>query len=314
MTVQENKKRPPPDNVGRKNWGAFAKNSVARGEENTLQIASWIYKFGYASNEIIQRVLNISHEGIGNELCKKGILEKIKTRPGFRDQHVFILTQNSVRLIERHIDIAEVPIWGGFIKRKYELHKTKRIKFLTLEHDLLVQHIVLDMHAAAACGRGDHRLDAENVYSGRELQTATAGQEFEPVFDASLYDHAQIEVELNQKSENRMRQWFYSRVIYLNNTSDYILNVHWYLFTDQNSIIDAISELLEEDYAKKIVHGKANKLIIEQPAKIDPRADLTRARRFITLEKLLVDKTRKSGGYRIANTETFKNLAFGPES
>lgn len=313
MSTSETIKRQPPDNANRKNWGTFAKNSTARSQENTLQIAGWVYKFGYVSNEIIQRVLGISRMGIGNELCKKGVLEKVKTKPGFRDRHVFILTQSGVRLIERLIDTEETTIWGGFIPVKYTLHKTKRIKFLTLEHDLLTQHVLLDIHAAGP--DREERLAPTSVYSGRELQSATGGEKDTPAFDAEIYGHAQVEVELNHKSEERMRQWLYSRAIYLNKNIDYVTNTHIYIFTDQNSIIDAISELLAEDYAKKVVHGKANKLIIEPPTNanpLDPLADLTSARKMITMQKLAVDKERKSGGYRISNSGLFREIEINP--
>lgn len=297
-----------------KKWGAFSANSIARSRENGLLTALWVYKWGFTSTEILMRLLQVARTTVAVEMTKRGLLEQIKTDAGFRDRTVFILTGAGLQLAENFIEEYDEPNYTAFVLQNYTLHKTKRLPFRTLAHDLCTQHVVLDTYNANSRilkrvdpGRVLSRINPSIFLSSRELQTATGGTKDIPVYDAVMYrTTVKIEIELNHKEDLRLRQWLYLRICNMNlEWNESGETPYLYIYTNKVSVIKALNLLLSEDYVKPVTIGKAHKLEIaaHNTPKVGDKSLIGPLRGQIHILKLEKDETRKSGGYRIPTEE-----------
>lgn len=169
---------------------ALARTAKATGEQNKNRVLLWIYRWGWTTDTVLQKLLNVQRRP-GCELVKRGILMRIDPPRGHKP--AFIIAPGPA--LTRAQDLYEEATGGYAIPYAYP---RTSIPFAALgEHNEIAQLIALDMLA-------DDSLDILDLISERELRGGE--QSAVPDFKISALDEYVTwhEIELHAKYKERL--------------------------------------------------------------------------------------------------------------
>jgi hypothetical protein len=107
---------------------------TAFGALRDRKILEWVWKWGYSTKPIIQKLIQTTRHGICDRLVKRGLLRETKTESGLPVRSFFTLTENGLAEVERH----------AMKLHKYDFLEPYRVRQNMLRHDLLAQSFTLD--------------------------------------------------------------------------------------------------------------------------------------------------------------------------
>jgi hypothetical protein len=269
------------------NLTKWAGHQFDRNRENREQVCCWVYRWGWTTNQILGRLLNLKRPALGDEFVKHGVLQKIPAPPGYRERFAFILT-------DLGIQIAQVALDKCYIKpAPYSLHESRRIPWSTHIHNSTAQHVCIDLLGP--------RPD-QNMYFTEAEYRADGNEPDESIPDFSIIQgdsELQAEIELNHKADLRLKRWLYLRVKKLSQDP----NVKIVVYTHLNSVESAIRQILERPAIPEITKGsQSGKLYVRNDRE---GIEISKSiRRRIEIEKLIPAPDRRTGGLAI---EPFDN-------
>mgnify|MGYP003376833376 CR=1 FL=1 len=137
----------------------FSGTGVEKGRENDAKVAEWTYRWGFVTEQVLKRLLNVTYPvtarySVSSKTDKKtgeikysgkGLLEKVTTPPGFCSPYV---------LTEHGLNIARKNWTGNNLSYPWPKSRLKRQE---LNHDEMSQCVAL-----ASIGNGT--LQAEREY------------------------------------------------------------------------------------------------------------------------------------------------------
>ena len=106
---------------------------TAFGALRNRKILEWVWKWGYSTKPIIQKLTETSRHGICDRLVKRGLLRETKTESSLPVRSFFTLAENGLEEVERHADKLH----------KYDFLDPYRVRQNMLRHDLLAQSFTL---------------------------------------------------------------------------------------------------------------------------------------------------------------------------
>lgn len=263
--------------------------STARevGEKNRILILFWLMKWGWTTNQIIQRLLDVKRPRPADEFVKRGILEKLESKPGWIERSVYILSPAGVAAANRYLQIIRVDD-----TKNYNLHVTKRIAWSSHEHHIISQHLIIDFASWIFDLSGDEFFNS--FKTDYELDSDKSKDTF--IADFIVYNGfnaTHYEVELNEKTNAKLWKWAWVRAKYLKSNPNDSINI----VTPHNRIVKNYVDYFSKKIPKPITfNGK--------PA-IDEAQGfyLTDECGSLNLERLEFDKNRRTGGLRRADDD-----------
>lgn len=269
----------------------YARNARDNGEINRFKVLAWLLKWGWTTNQIIQRILEVQRPRPADEFVRRGLLEKIESKRGWIEKSVYILSPAGVAEANRYVGKLEV---NGFV-RDYTLHITKRIPWLFHEHHITAQHLLIDTNPwllrISRIGffqslKTDYELDL-NKSDGVFIADFVVDKKDEEG-DIGDYKTTYYEVELTEKKKEKMWKWAWTRAMHLKkNPGDTIV-----IFSPHNRILANYKDYFSEKIPKpSSFNGKPS---------ADPSQGiyLNDTCGELYLERLEYDDSRKTGGYR----------------
>jgi len=106
---------------------------TAYGKRRQETILNWIWKWGFSTKKILQRLSETSRHNITDSLVKKGLIQETRTKSG-TPRSFFTLTENGLAEVERTAERLH----------KYEFTDPYRVRQNNLRHDLFAQVWVLE--------------------------------------------------------------------------------------------------------------------------------------------------------------------------
>lgn len=220
--------------------GNLTPNQYAK--ERDYKLLRWVWKWGYSSKVILQKLSESSRHGIVNRLVKNGLLAQTKTECGDPVTSFFTLTEKGLAEVERQADRLHF----------YPYLDPYKVRQNTLRHDLMAQNYTVKNGIAGQITKYDTPLTMRAM-STRNVK--------EP--DCAWYmtnsEVIAIEIELTKKWERDFDEFRLKVVNALDNTSRYS---KFYLVTDSKAIAKAYKEGMKPGTLvplwKKNVHGKWN--------------------------------------------------------
>lgn len=260
-----------------------------RSRENITVICTWVFRWGWTTNEIIGRLLNLKRPNLADEFCKKGFFSKIQSPPGNREKYVYILTQTGLEIAEMEMDK-----FHGYIETyPYTLHESRRIPWMMLNHNAICQHVLLDFLGS--------RPDQISFVTELEYRQSGGGKSDESVPDFSFIKEDKnvlVEIELNHKADLRLKRWLYLRIKDLEKNPD----SHLLILTNLNSVISAVDKILKNPRIPEISKGENSGKLYERTDRIG--IHLTQdLRDRIEIKMLVSCPSRKSGGFSAIEKE-----------
>lgn len=278
--------------------------STARevGEKNRILILFWLMKWGWTTNQVVQRILNVQRPRPADEFVKKGILEKLESKPGWIERSVYILSPAGVAAANRYLKKLGIEDC-----RNYNLHITKRIPWSSHEHHIIAQHLIIDFEPWLFdfypgieffnSFKTDYELDSDKS-DGVFIADFIVYKQDEESDDYGDYKNLHYEVELNEKTKDKLWKWAWLRAMHLKkNPSDEII-----ILTPHNRIKVNYKKYFSEKIPKPIkFNGKPS---------ADPAQGMYLTDEFgkLYLERLEFDETRRTGGLR-RDDEGFRDRA-----
>lgn len=267
----------------------FVGKQRERSEENRNTLLVWVRRWGWTTNQIAGRLLDLQRPALCDEFTKRGLLDKIAAPPGHRERFVYILNQNGLKIVEELLDkYASIMNFAP-----YTLHESKRIAWTIHEHNMCAQHILLDILGP----RPEINLYVTDLEYRQENKNDESVPDFSYISNDGL---ALCEIELNQKSELRFKRWLYLRVKYLiDNQNDEVI-----IYTQLNGVANLVNKLLSNKYIYQVQKGKESGKLVERQDKIG--IELTKdLKTRIQIKMLMRDENRKSGGLSLYEDEDF---------
>lgn len=254
----------------------------ARSADNSLQAAIWVYRWGWTTAQILNRLLAVKRPGLGMDLVKKGVLDRIEARPGWRESFVFILTEYGVALAEQALD----QYTETFLQVKtlsYSLNESRRIPWSLHSHNIVSQHILLDILGPRPA---PELYSTESEYRS-DIEVDDAVPDFGYV-DEEL-NWVDCELELNHKSDLRLKRWLWLRVKEMRKQPNLKLRI----FTCLNSVEVAIEAILQKREIFEVSKSTGGKLLERgDKAGVELAPFLER----ISIERLVKMHERRTGG------------------
>lgn len=198
----------------------FAGSARKRGERNRDIILLWLIKWGWTTNQVIQFILNVERPRPADDFVKKGILEKIKSKPGWFERSVYILSPAGVAAANRLL----LEINRSEEARHYNLHLTKNIPWTFHEHHIVAQNLLTDYWQEIHCTapteyyfdsfKTDYELDLDKS-SGNFIPDFSVREISQDENNGLIFDYFHYEVELNEKTNAKLWPWAWARAIHL---------------------------------------------------------------------------------------------------
>ncbi len=248
---------------------------------------TWIYRWGWSTPQILMRLLDRKRPQLATELVKRGYLEKVDVPSGYHhEHHILLLTDRGVRVAEDAIDTSTFNNLFAPQLSEYTLHRSRRVPWQMLDHNAVCQHVLLDEIGS--------RPQLDSYLTDAECRRRNS---YMPPFDGFAFGVADraIEVELEHKSDIRLRAWMYQRVRYLSLNLEHILHI----YTPRNSIMQAIHQYLHDKrrpWAYPVMRAPSGKLW--ENDRSQERYAIEEVRKRIKVLRLERDDTRISGRLR----------------
>ena len=258
---------------------------LERKQHNIETVCQWVYRWGWTTNGIVSRLLDLQRPNLADEFSKRGLLSKIEAPAGHRERFVYVLTELGMSFAEEKLDQH-----FGYVKTvPYTLHESRRIPWMLHIHNSVAQHVVLDLLGP--------RPDQIAYATEPEYRQDRAGEGDEAVPDFSITDGETTmlgEIELNHKADLRMKRWLYLRVKNLKQYPEHKAVI----FTHLNSVAGALSEILNKRQVFEVIKGDQSGKLYERQDK--PGIELTpELRSRIEVRMLVKDLSRRTGGLSI---------------
>ena len=206
------------------------------------QLLRFVWKWGYSSKVILQKLSQSSRHGIVNRLVKNGLLAETKTESGEPVVSFFTLTEKGLAEVERQADRLHF----------YPYLDPYKVRQNTLRHDFMAQSYTVKNGLTGKVKRYDTPLTL------RAMSTRNV-KEPDCVWEMDDGEVIAIEIELTKKWERDFDQFRLKVVNALDNTSRYS---KFYLVTDSPAIAKAYKEGMKPGTLvpiwKNNVHGKWN--------------------------------------------------------
>lgn len=256
-----------------------------RAKDNAQELLVWVRRWGWTTNQVAGRLLDLQRPAICDEHAKRGLLEKLPAPPGYRERHVYILSPLGLKkveeLVDEYINVVDFA--------PYTLHESRRIPWTIHSHNMCAQHILLDILGP--------RPEINLYITDLEYRKENKSDESVPDFSYVNGDGTALcEIELNQKSELRFKRWLYLRIKHLiNNQRDKVI-----IYTQLNGVANLVNRLLNNKYIYEVQKGKESGRLVERQDKLG--IELTHELKSRVLVELLErDESRKSGELALYN-------------
>lgn len=258
---------------------------LERKQHNMETVAQWVYRWGWTTNQIVSRLLDLQRPNLADEFFKRGLLSKIEAPPGYRERFVYILTELGMMIAEEKLDQH-----FGYIKTvPYTLHESRRVPWSLHIHNSVAQHVVLDLLGP--------RPDQIAFSTELEYRHDGAGEGDEAVPDFSTTDGEVTtlgEIELNHKADLRLKRWVWLRVKHLKQHPNHKAMI----FTPLNSVVAAVGAILDKRQVFEVIKGDQSGKLYERQDK--PGIELTpELRSRVEVMMLVKDLSRRTGGLTI---------------
>ena len=273
--------------------------AVHQGKINDEWVLLWIWKWGWTTNQMIQRLLQVARSRPADDFVKKGLLFKVDAPAGHPELHAFVLTEEGytkASLIAEMYDPHRV--------KHYSFHTSKRVPWSINSHNLLCQHLALDLMGNIDKTKPPCEFDFQRLVTDLELRADPDQKQGSlPDFVVLLVSQSGevnrfvVEVETNQKTNVKLNKWLIPRVGLANkyfenpqSQSGSQYNTTFLIFSPFRAVVDSYSLALTQ----KIYHVR-NSGGRDYPDK--SRAAMTLKGQNIQLGQLSRDKSRRSGGF-----------------
>lgn len=218
--------------------GSLSPNQYAKKRE--YQLLRFVWKWGFSSKVILQRLSESSRHGIVNRLVKNGLLVETKTESGAPVASFFTLTENGLAEVERQADRLHF----------YPYLDPYKVRQNTLRHDLMAQSYTVKNGLSGQVKKYDTPLTMRAM-------SAPNVKEPDCVWEMTNGEVIALEIELTKKWERDFDDFRLKVVNALENNSRYS---QFYLITDSAAIAEAYKEGMKPGTLvsvwKKNVHGK----------------------------------------------------------
>ena len=247
--------------------------------KNADDLCRWVYRWGWTTAQIINRFLDLRRPGLADEFVRKGMLEKLSAKDGYREKSVYILTDDGKMRAEELLDLD----FGYVETLPYKLTESRRIPWSLHTHNMVCQHVMIDMLGP--------RIQPASYITELEYRKDNALGESVPDMGMNYGDDFLIcEVELNQKELIRMKRWIWLRVLDLKNND----NTKVIFFTNLNSVKATIESIINKDYIYEV--EKNEKGYFVESTSMLQAINLNKYRHLIEIKMLEKDEWRKTGG------------------
>lgn len=140
-------------------------SAVLQGRINDAWVLFWVWKWGWTTNQLIQRLLQVARSRPADDFVRKGLLVKIDAPAGHPESHAYVLSEQgyiAASLIAEQCDPTR--------SKHYTLHISKRVPWSVHSHNMLCQHIALDLLGPPDKSRPPGDGDFEALKTDYELQ------------------------------------------------------------------------------------------------------------------------------------------------
>lgn len=260
-----------------------------QGLVNDAWLLLWVYKWGWTTNQIVQRLLNVKRPRPADDFAKKGLLLKIDAPSGHAERSVYILSDKG--FIQAKINAEN---FDPRAVNNYTLHESKRIPWSLHNHNCVAQHICLDISHIVDKSRYPDEQDYQRLRTDFELKSEGAKSAdipdfiYQPKFNNPMQLH--IEIELNQKTHLKLEKWLYPRIKKANNLFDETPDDAILILTPFDGVISSYSAALEK---------KVRRITINNGRDAATTQTVTLKHNRIWLTSLQQDKTRMSGNLKL---------------
>lgn len=263
----------------------WAGKQQERSQQNISVVCCWIFRWGWTTTQIVSRLLDLQRPNLADEFVKRGVLEKVEVPPGYRERFAYILTQPGLDVAQRTLDE-----FHGYIKlTPYTLHESRRIPWTLHAHNMVAQHVVLDLLGP--------RPEQIAYTTEPEYRHEGAGEADEAVPDFSITNGETTtlgEIELNHKADLRMKQWVWLRTKHLKQNQ----STRATIFTPLNSVAAAVNAILDQRQVFEVIKGEQSGKLYERQDR--PGIELTpELRQRIEVKMLAKDLSRRTGGLSV---------------
>lgn len=263
----------------------WAGKQQERSQQNIEAVCCWIFRWGWTTTQIVNRLLDLQRPNLADEFVKRGLLEKIEVSPGYRERFAYILAQPGLDVAQRKLDEMH-----GYLKlTPYTLHESRRIPWSLHSHNSVAQHVVLDLLGP--------RPDQIAYATEPEYRHEAGGESEEAVPDFSTTDGETTtlgEIELNHKADLRFKRWVWLRVKHLKEHPE----AHATIFTPLNSVAAALTAIINQRQVFEVMKGDQSGKLYERQDRpgIEMTLDL---RKRIQVNMLVKDLSRRTGGLTV---------------
>ena len=266
--------------------------AIWQGKINDEWVVFWTWKWGWTTNQLIQRLLSVNRPRPADDFVRKGLLIKIEAPAGHGENHVYILSQEGyikAQLMAEQSDPTRTS--------HYKLHTSRRVPFSLNSHNLTAQHVVMDLIGPADKSRPPAEWDYKKFKADYELRSAEEPNKYYPDFilnsiGSDGYKYVQhFEIETNQKANEKLHKWLWPRVKAANEPP------MQYDDSEFSIVILTPFDGVVNFYSKQLT-GKITRVFNNNGVDtFDHTQKLALQKQKIRLTKLTRDKERKSGGF-----------------
>ena len=247
--------------------------------KNADDLCSWLYRWGWTTGQIINRFLDLKRPSLADEFVKKGLLEKLVAKEGFRERFVYILSDEGKMRAQEILDLDH----GHVETIPYKLNESRRVPWSLHTHNMVCQHVMIDMLGP--------RIQPISYISELEYRRDNVLGEAVPDMGMHFRDEFFIcEVELNQKELIRMKRWIWLRVLDIRNST----NTKVIFFTNLNSVKTSIQEIINQEYIFEVDRNEKGYFV--ESTSMLRAINLSKYRHKIEIRMLEKDTSRKTGG------------------
>jgi len=186
-------------------------SAIQLGKYRASQVCCWIRRCGTSNAANIAKVAGVNRVRYADELVQRGYLKKIRMEPGHADRYVYILSD-----IGRQRADFELEDWFGDSlpnRPSYTYTEHQHVPQKNHEHDMVAQEILLRLAGDELDYFELWSTEWEERHNQGEASSADATDNFVETEGEHARNFIRLhEVELNQKTNARLRHWLGLRI------------------------------------------------------------------------------------------------------
>lgn len=245
--------------------------------KNADDLCTWVYRWGWTTAQIINRFLDLKRPSLADEFVKKGLLEKMNSKEGYREKFVYILSEEGKIRAQELLDLD----YGHVETLPYKLNESRKIPWSLHSHNMVCQHVMIDMLGP--------RIQPISYITELEYRKDNALGEAVPDMGFHFGDEfVYCEIEIHQKELMRMKRWVWLRILDLRKNS----GTRVMFFTNLNSVKDAIEKIISATHIYEVEKNEKGFLVESNTRHIV----MDKYRHRIEIKMLQKETSRKSGG------------------